>query len=89
MNFQLRNSHSSPLFKKSFILKFSDKVNLENTLLSVNPSIIFYPRFSMTDFYFHLTNTTMKPLGITMAIFISPLTKLTFMARILSLFKWN
>ena len=32
MNFQLRNSHSSPLFKKSFILKFSDKVNLENTL---------------------------------------------------------
>ena len=32
MNFQLRNSHSSPLFKKSCILKFSDKVNLENTL---------------------------------------------------------
>ena len=30
--FQLRNSHSSPLFKKSYILKFSDKVNLENTL---------------------------------------------------------
>ena len=27
-----RNSHSSPLFKKISILKFSDKVNLENTL---------------------------------------------------------
>ena len=32
INFQPRNSHSSPLFKKSFILKFSDKVTLENTL---------------------------------------------------------
>ena len=58
MNFQLRNSHSSPLFKKSFILKFSDKVNLENTLLSVNPSIIFYPRFSMTDFDQHNYETS-------------------------------
>ena len=27
-----RNSHSCPLFKKSSILKFSDKVNFENTL---------------------------------------------------------
>ena len=32
INFQPRNSHSSPLFKNSSILKFSDKVNLENTL---------------------------------------------------------
>ena len=32
INFQPRNSHSSPLFKKSSILKFSHKVNLENTL---------------------------------------------------------
>ena len=31
INFQPRNTHSSPLFK-SFILKFSDKVTLENTL---------------------------------------------------------
>ena len=31
-NFQPRNSHSSPLFKKSSILKFWDKVNLENPL---------------------------------------------------------
>ena len=63
------------LFKKSFSLKFLDKVNLENTLLvnksinsinpliqktlyvSINPSIIFYLLFSMTDSYSHLTNT--------------------------------
>ena len=32
INFQPRNSHSSLLFKRSFILKFSDKVTLENTL---------------------------------------------------------
>ena len=32
INFQLRNSHSSPLLKKSFIMKLSDKVNLKNTL---------------------------------------------------------
>ena len=32
INFQPRNSHSSLLFKKSFILKFSKEVNLENTL---------------------------------------------------------
>ena len=32
INFQSHNSHSNPLFKKSFILKFSDKANLENTL---------------------------------------------------------
>ena len=32
ISFQQRHSHSSPLFKKSSILKFSDNVNLENTL---------------------------------------------------------
>ena len=30
--FQRRNSESSPLFNKRFILKFLDSVNLENTL---------------------------------------------------------
>ena len=32
INFQPCNSHSSPLFKKRSVLKFSDKVNLESTL---------------------------------------------------------
>ena len=32
INLQPRSSYSSPLFKTSFILKFSDKVTLENTL---------------------------------------------------------
>ena len=54
INFQPCNSHSSPLFKKNPILEFSDKVNLGNTFLSVNPSIILYPLFSITGSYFHL-----------------------------------
>ena len=80
-----RNSHSSPLFKKKFILKFLDKVNLENSLFvskSVNNPL---PSLFNGCFYFHLTNTTLKLLGLTMAIFISLLTKVIFMARILLL----
>ena len=36
INFQPRNSHSSPLLKKGSILKLSDKVYLENTLFVSN-----------------------------------------------------
>ena len=32
MNFQLRNSHTSPLFRKTSVFKFKDKINLENRL---------------------------------------------------------
>ena len=32
INFQPRNSHTSPLFKQNFILKFQDKICLENIL---------------------------------------------------------
>ena len=45
LNFQPRNSHTSPLFKQSFILKFQDKVCLENILFvskslnNLSPSI--------------------------------------------------
>ena len=34
INFQPRNSHTSPLFKRSSILKFQDKICLENILFS-------------------------------------------------------
>ena len=45
INFQPRNSHTSPLFKQNFILKFQDKVCLENILFvskslnNLSPSI--------------------------------------------------
>ena len=32
MNFQTPNSHNSPLFRKTYILKFKDKINIENIL---------------------------------------------------------
>ena len=34
INFQPRNSHTSPLFKQNFILKFQDKTCLENILFA-------------------------------------------------------
>ena len=32
MNYQHRNSHTSSLFRKAAVLKFKDKINLENIL---------------------------------------------------------
>ena len=39
INFQPRNSHTSPLFKQNFIIKFQDKICLENALF-VSKSLI-------------------------------------------------
>ena len=39
INFQPRNSHTSPLFKQNFIIKFQDKICLENVLF-VSKSLI-------------------------------------------------
>ena len=45
INFQRRNFHTSPLFKQNFILKFQDKICLENnlfvskTLNNLTPSV--------------------------------------------------
>ena len=71
-------------YSKSFILKFSHKFNLGNTLF-VSKSInnILSSLFSETVFCFHLANTIMKNLGLPLAIFMNLFTKLTFMARIL------
>ena len=72
-----------PLFKKCFILKFSDKFNLENILLLCKFINNLFLLFSMTGFYLHLAKTIMKLLGLALAV--SLLTKLAFMARILLL----
>ena len=43
MNYQPQNSPTSPLFRKAAVLKFKNKINLENIYyLLANPSIIFY-----------------------------------------------
>ena len=59
--FQLRNFHTSPLFKQNFILKFQDKICLENilfvskTLNNLSPSILIH------GLVFPQTNITVKP----------------------------
>ena len=35
MNYQSRNSHTTPLFRKAAILKFKDKINIENILFII------------------------------------------------------
>ena len=53
INFQPMNSHTSPLFKQNFILKFQDKICLGNILFvskSLNlPPSIFYTWFSFSS----------------------------------------
>ena len=54
INFQPRNSHTSPLFKQSSILKFQDKICLENNLFvskslkNLSPSV-FNTLFSLSS----------------------------------------
>ena len=54
INFQPRNSRTSPLFKQNFILKFQDKICLENmifvskSLNNLSPSI-FNAWFSLSS----------------------------------------
>ena len=54
INFQPRNSHTSPLFKQNFILKFQDKICLENILFvskslkNLTPSV-YITRFSFSS----------------------------------------
>ena len=50
INFQQYHPHSSPLFKKNYILKFLDKVNLENTLF-VCKSINNLLHFLFSDWF--------------------------------------
>ena len=79
INFQPRNSHSSPLFKKSFILL--DKVNLENTLFVSKSINNLLPSLFNDWFLFssdqHNYETSWSYQG--------NLHKITFMARILFL----
>ena len=43
-NFQSQNSHTNLLFRKTFVLKFEDKINLENILFiskSINDLLLY------------------------------------------------
>ena len=63
INFQPRNSHTSPLFKQNFILKFQDKICLENILFvskslnNLTPSV-FSTWFSFSSDQHNYENST-------------------------------
>ena len=60
INFQPRNSHTSHLFKQSSILKFQDKICLEN-ILFISKSLIYHHQFLIHGLGFPQISITMKP----------------------------
>ena len=85
INFQPRNTHPSPLFNKSFIMKFSDEVTLQDTVF-ISKSINNLLSSLFNDwFLFSSDQYNYDLLSLPLAIFISLFAKLTFMKRILSL----
>ena len=85
INFQPRNSHPSPLFNKSFIMKFSDEVTLEDTVFISKSINNLFPSLLNDWFLFSSDQYNYDLLSLPLAIFINLLAKLTFMKRILSL----
>ena len=63
INFQPYNSHTSPQCKQNFILKFQDKICLENTLLvskslnNLTPSVFSTWFIFSSDQYSHETSS--------------------------------
>ena len=65
MNFQLQNSHTSPLFRKTSVLKFKDMINLENILFISQSINNLLPSLFNNCFIFssdtHNYNTSWSP----------------------------
>ena len=58
MNYQPRNSHTSPLFRKVAVLKLKDKINLENILFISKPITNLSP--SLFNNWFLFSSDTHK-----------------------------
>ena len=73
INFQARNSHTSPLFKQSYILKFQDKICLENILFVSKSLNNLSPSVFNTCFVFssdqHSYETSSSTQGIIIKLF--------------------
>ena len=61
INFQPRNSHTSPKFKQNSILKFQDEICLENILFVSKSLNIYHHQFLIHGLVFPQTSITMKP----------------------------
>ena len=60
INFQPRNFHTSPLFKQNSVLKFQDKICIEN-IFFVSKSLNNLSPPTFNDLVFPKINITMKP----------------------------
>ena len=83
ISFQPRDCHSSPLFRKQNLLKFEDKIQLENVLLvskyfnNILPSV-FEKWFTLCSEYIDITQ--LPPLQVN---YSSPHSELIYMEKIL------
>ena len=84
MNFQSRNSHTSPLFRKTSVLKFKDKINLEN-ILFVSKYINNLLPSLFNNLFFLLIHTNIIPHGLLMINSKNIHTELTLTVKIQSL----
>ena len=62
MNFRPRNSYTSPLFRKTSVLKFKDKINLKNILFIIKS--IFYLLSSIIGLLFPLIHANIISHGL-------------------------
>ena len=85
MNYQPRNSHTSPLFRKAAVLKFKDKINLENILFISKSINNLLPSLFNNCFFFPLIPTNIIPHGHLMINSKNTHTELTLMVKIRSL----
>ena len=85
MNYQPRNSRASPIFRKAAVLKFKDKINLEN-ILFISKSINNRLRSAFNNWLvFHLIHKNIIPHGLLMINSKNINTELTVMVKIRSL----
>ena len=75
-NFQPQNSHTSPLFRKTSVLKFKDKINLDNILFIIK---------SINNLIFSSNTQKYIPHGLLMINSKNIPTELTLMVKMSSL----
>ena len=66
MNFQPQNSHTRPLFRKISVLKFKEKINLENISFISKSINNFLPSLFNNWFVFFLIQTNIILHGLLM-----------------------
>ena len=85
MNYQPRNSHTGPLFRKAAALKFKDKINLRNIFFISKSINNLLPSFLIIGLFFPLIHKYTIPHGHLTINSKNIHTELTLMVKIRSL----